>query len=89
MTAGQKDSKINGMTALYAEAMRTPPSRRSNAQLRAIIEHMEQTHEEQPVPFSTKLRPSLRAQVGDYARANGMKIQEVVAEALTAYINRD
>ena len=77
------------MTDLYAEAMRTPPSRRSNAQLRAIIEHMEQTHEEQPVPFSTKLRPSLRAQVGDYARANGMKIQEVVEEALTAYINRD
>lgn len=89
MTDRQKVSKISGMTDLYTEAMRTPPSRRSNAQLRAIIEHMEQTHEEQPVPFSTKLRPSLRAQVGDYARANGMKIQEVVAEALTAYITRD
>jgi len=82
------------MTDLYAEAMSTPPSRRSKAHLRAIIEHLEQERAEQPtreepVPFSTKLRPSLRAQVGDYARANNMKIQEVVEAALITFISAE
>lgn len=82
------------MSTLYEEALQTPPSRRSKAHLLAIIEHLENERDqhkrdEQPVPFSTKIRPSVRTEVGNYARANNMKIQEVVENALLTFIRAE